>query len=184
MINQETPAQGTLCAGALKRMVASLIVWWIAAAGLVLGACGAVLGLTSSRRNRILEERLARIEVTARSAREREAQRPRLRAFVEQEVLVKWYLTIQNEGQGSAHNFTVSINGSSLEQSSMIDARQLDLTRLSVVEGRGTMRIPLQTAARPDQLQVELSWSDSAGELGLYLGELGSGRAAEAIEQP
>lgn len=158
-------------------------LWLIAVAALVLGACGALLALTGRRRYRAIEERLGEIESAARRAREREAQRARLRAFVEQEIIVKWYLTVQNEGQGVARDCTVSINGSSLEQSSMVDARQLDLAALAVVRGQGTVRIPLKTATRPNRLQVELSWSDPSGELGLYEADLtSSGHPPDAIE--
>lgn len=161
-----------------------MTIWLIALAGLALGACGAVLGLSSRRRYRTIEERLAQIEIAAKRAREREAQRAKLRAFIEQELTVKWYLTVQNDGQGAAHDCTVSINGSSLERSSMVDGQQLDLAALSVVHGRGAVRIPLKTAIRPNRLQVELSWSDSSGELGLYEADLtGSGQAPDATDQ-
>jgi hypothetical protein len=172
-----------MAAAALGGIGATLTIWLIAVAGLVLGACGAVLGLSSRRRYRTIEERLAQIEIAAKRAREREAQRAKLRAFVEQELTVKWYLTVQNEGQGVARDCTVSINGSSLEQSSMVDARQLDLAALSVVDGHGAVRIPLKTPTRPNRLQVELSWSDPSGELGLYEADLtGSGHPPDAIE--
>jgi hypothetical protein len=169
---------------AFSHEVAAVSVWWIALAGALLGACGAALGLGSRRRARALEERLARLEVAVRTGREREAQRPRIRASLEQAVDVRWYLTIENEGQGSARDFTISIDGSSLEQSSMVDAGQLDLTQLSRIDGRGALRIPLKAARRPERLQVELSWSDGAGELGLYAAELaGSSHEADASEQ-
>jgi hypothetical protein len=170
-------------AAALGGIGATLTIWLIALAGLVLGACGALLGLTCRRRYRSIEQRLAEIESAARRAREREAQRARLRAFVEQEITVNWYLTVRNEGQGIARDCTVSINGSSLEQSSMVDARQLDLAALGVVPGHGTVRIPLNTGTRPNRLQVELSWSDPSGELGLYEADLtSSGRPPDAVE--
>ena len=161
-----------------------MTVWWIALAGLALGACGAVLGLISRARNRAIEERVARIEVASKGAREREARRARLHAFLEQEVDVKWYLTIRNQGQGSARDFTVSIDGFSLEQSPLVDPAQLDRAGLAAVGGRGTVRIPLKCATRPDHLQVELTWSDAGGELGLFEAELaGAVRQPEAIEQ-
>jgi hypothetical protein len=153
-------------------MVAALIIWWIAIGGLALGVCGAVLWLKILRRAQATEERLTRIEVAAKIAREREAQRPKLRAFMEQEVKVRWYLTIQNVGEGSASDCTVSINGSSLEQSLVVEDGSLNLAALSVVGGHDLVRIPLKTAARPSRLRVELSWSDASGELGLYKAEL------------
>jgi hypothetical protein len=65
----------------------------------------------------------------------------------------------------------------------MVDARQLDLAALAVVRGQGTVRIPLKTATRPNRLQVELSWSDPSGELGLYEADLtSSGHPPDAIE--
>ncbi len=168
---------------ALNGVVAALNPWWIAAAGFVLAAWGSLLALGSRRHSLALEDRLGRIEAAARTARERETQRPRLRAVLEQEVEVKWYLTIQNEGHGAASDFTVSIEGSSLEQCPLVDAGQLDPARLSLVDGHGTLRIPLKTVCRPERLQVELSWSDPSGELGLYEAELtGSAPAQDTIE--
>jgi hypothetical protein len=159
------------------------MLWWIVAATLVLGGCGVLFGLTAQLRHCALRERLVQMESAARSAREREAQRPKLRAVIEQEVAVRWHLTIQNAGQGCARQLMVSINGASLERCAMIDAGQIDPTKLAMVGGGGTIRIPLEMTRRPDKLQVELSCSDSAGELSFYEAELGaSGRTPDASE--
>lgn len=163
-------------------MVGLLIAWWIAGGALTLSACAVVLALIDRHRSRTLGERLARYEHAAE--RERKRHRPNLQAFLEQEVDVKWYLAIRNDGLGSARELTVSVDGSSLEQSPMIDARQLDAAKLSLVAGHGLVRIPLKTPTRPHSLQVELSWSDASGEVTLVEAELTGGeRAPDQGEQ-
>ena len=157
---------------ALDGAAASLILTGLALAGLVLGACGAVLGVSGRRRARAAMKRLADLEEARRSARERAAQRARLSAFLEPEIEVRWYLTIRNEGHGAAQEFAVSLDGRPLEQSPLIDPAQVDPSGLGVVPAHGTLRIPLRTTLRPDRLQLELSWSDASQELGLYQAEL------------
>ncbi len=157
---------------ALDGAVADLALWWIAAAGLVLGGIGSVLGLTLRRRNRALETQLLRIEDAARSAREREAKRARLYAVIEQEVAIKWYLTIRNDGHAAAQDFTVSIDGAALVRCPLIDPQDLDPARIGTVGAHATVRIPLQTATAPPKLQLELTWSDASGDLGFYEAEL------------
>ncbi len=157
---------------ALDGTAASLILWGLALAGLALGACGAALGLAGRRRAEVAAERLAQIEEGNRRARERDAQRARLSVFLEPEVAVRWYLTIRNDGPGPARDLTISIDGMALEQSPLVDVAQVGATKLGVVGAHGTLRIPLRTASRPDELQLELSWTDPSGEFGLYQTEL------------
>lgn len=147
-------------------------VWWIAIAALVLGGIGAALGLSGRRRHRTLGEQLLRIEEASRNAREREGRRARLRASIEQEVTVGWYLTIRNEGHAAAQDFTVSIDGSALDRCPLIDPQALDLARTGTVGAHAAMRIPLKPGAAPDKLQLELTWSDASGEMGFYEAEL------------
>jgi hypothetical protein len=166
---------GLLCGmdmAAIDGAVADLALWWVAAGGLVLGAIGSVLGLTGRRRNRALKEQLTRSEEAARAARERAAKQARLHAFIEQEVTVRWYLTIRNEGHSAARDFTVSIDGSALERCPLIDPQDLDLAKFGAVGAHATLRIPLKTATAPGKLQIELTWSDASGELGFYEAEL------------
>jgi hypothetical protein len=157
---------------AIDAAVADLALWWIAAAGLVLGGIGSALGLTGRRRNRALEAQLLRLEEAGRAARERATKRARLHAFLEQEVTVRWYLTIRNEGHAAAQDFTVSIDGSALDRCPLIDPQELELARIGTVGPHATVRIPLKTATAPTSLQLELTWSDASGELGFYEAEL------------
>jgi hypothetical protein len=149
-----------------------LVLWWVAAAGLSLGGIGCAHGLTLRRRNRALEEQLLRVEEAGRRAREREARRARLHAVIEQEVTVRWYLTIRNEGHTAARDFTVSIDGAALDRCPLIDPQDLELARLGTVGAHARVRIPLQTATAPDKLQLELTWSDASDEVGFYEAEL------------
>ena len=150
---------------------AGLAVWWVAVAGLVLGGFGAALGLSGRHRNQTLEQ-LRRLEEAARSAREREAKRARLHAFIEQEVTVRCYLTIRNDGQAAAEHFTVSIDGAALDRCPLIAPEDLELAAIGTVGPHATVRIPLQTTTAPDRLQLELTWSDASGDLGFYEAEL------------
>jgi len=146
---------------AIDAAVADLALWWTAAAGLVLGGIGSALGLTGRRRNRALAEQLLRA-----------TKRARLHAFLEQEVTVRWYLTIRNEGHAAAEDFTVSIDGSALDRCPLIDPQELELARIGTVGAHATVRIPLKTVTAPSRLQLELTWSDASGELGFYEAEL------------
>jgi hypothetical protein len=156
----------------IDAVVADLALWWIAAAGVVLGGIGSALGLTGRRHSRALERQLRRFEEAAQAARERVAKQARLHAFIEQEVTVRWYLTICNEGHAAARDFTVSIDGSALERCPLIDPQELDLARIGTVGAHATVRIPLKTASAPTSLQLELTWSDASGEIGFYEAEL------------
>ncbi len=102
--------------------LADLALWWVALAGLVLGGIGCALGLGARRRHLAVKDQLLKIEEAARSAREREARRARLYAVIEQEVTVRSYLTIRNEGHGAARDFTVSIDGAALDRCPLVDA--------------------------------------------------------------
>jgi hypothetical protein len=151
---------------------AGLAVWWVALAGLVLGGIGAALSLSGRRHNLALKDQLQRLEDAARTAREREARRARLHAVIEQEVTVRWYLTIRNDGHAAAHNFTVSIDGAALDRCPLIAPEDLELARIGTVDPHATVRIPLQTPTAPDHLQLELTWSDASGDLGFYEADL------------
>jgi hypothetical protein len=148
------------------------MLWGLALAGLLLGACGAALGLIIRRRQQAIADRLADLDEASRSAREREARRARLSVALEPEVEVRWYLTIRNDGPGPARDFTISIDGMPIEQSPLVDPAQLAAARHGVVGAHGTLRIPLRIATRPNELQIELTWSDASGEFGLYQTEL------------
>ena len=153
--------------------LANLALWWVALAGLVLGGIGCALGLGARRRHLAVKDRLIKIEEAARSAREREARRARLSAVIEQEVTVRSYLTIRNEGHGAARDFTVSIDGAALDRCPLVDPQGLDLAALGTVGAHASVRIPLKTTANaPHRLQLELTWSDASGELGFYEAEL------------
>ncbi len=152
--------------------IAGLALWALAAGGLVLGGIGWALGLAGRRRSRALEEQLLRVEEAARGAREREAKRARLHAFLEQEVTIRWYLTVRNDGHAAARDFTVSIDGAALDRCPLIDPQDLDPARIDTVGAHATMRIPLKTTAAPNPLQLELTWSDASGDLGFYEAEL------------
>jgi hypothetical protein len=157
---------------ALDGVPASLMFWGLVLAALLLGACGAALAPSSRRRQQALSARLDGIAEADRRMREREARRARLSVALEPEIEVRWYLTIRNDGPGPARDLTISIDGTALEQSPMIDPTQLASAELGVVGAHRTLRIPLRTAGRPDELQLEVSWSDTSGEFGLYQTEL------------
>ncbi len=149
-----------------------LAVWWVAIAGLVLGAIGAGFGVSGRRRSRAFKDELQRLEDASRSAREREAKRARLHAVIEQEVTVRSYLTIRNDGHAAARDFTVSIDGAALDRCPLIDRQSLDPEEIGTVAPHATLRIPLQTPTAPARLQLELTWSDASGDLGFYEAEL------------
>jgi hypothetical protein len=151
---------------------AGLAVWWVALGGLVLGGLGTALGLSGRRRERALKEQLLRIEEAGRSARERDAKRARLHATIEQEVTVRWYLTIRNDGHAAAQDFTISIDGAALDRCPLIAASDLERAKIGTVGPHATVRIPLQTTTAPDKLQLELTWSDASGDLGFYEADL------------
>ncbi len=157
---------------AIDGAVAGLALWWMAAAGLVLGGIGGALGLTLRRRNRALEEQLLRIEDASRNAREREGKQARLHAVIEQEVAVKWYLTIRNDGHAAAQHFTVSIDGAALDRCPLIAPEDLERAKIDTVGAHATVRIPLQATTAPPGLQLELTWSDASGDLGFYEADL------------
>jgi hypothetical protein len=148
------------------------MIWGVALAGPILGACGALLALAARWRQQTVADRVTQLEEASRRALTREAQRARLRAFLEPEVEVRWYLTIRNDGPGPARDCTISIDGTALEHSPMIDPAQLASAKLAVIGAHGTLRIPLRTATRPEEMQLELTWSDASGEFGLYQAEL------------
>ncbi len=157
---------------AIEGAAANLALWGLAAAGLVLGALGAGLGLRRRDRCRSLEEQLARLEEAARAAREREAKRARLSAAIVQEVTVRSYLSIRNYGHGAARDITVSIDGAALDRCPLIDPDDLERARAGAVGAHATLKIPLRPGAEPAKLQLELTWSDGSGELGFYEAEL------------
>jgi hypothetical protein len=146
------------------------MLWWITIIAVAIGAFGTALGLSNRRRSRDLEERLDHIEEANRRARQREGQRARLRAFIEQRFEVRWYLTIENQGPGAAQDVTISIDGTSLERSPVVASQALNLAGLGSLGAQGTVRIPLQ--ASPEKLQLDLSWSDATGDLSFYEAEL------------
>ena len=149
-----------------------MVAWWVVVIALVLGGLGTALGLSARRRHGALEDQLLRLEEANRSARERDARRARLAAVIEQEVTVRWYLTIRNDGHAAAQDFTVSIDGAALDRSPLIAASDLELATIGTVGPHATVRIPLQTTTAPDRLQLELTWSDASGDLGFYEADL------------
>jgi hypothetical protein len=149
-----------------------LALWWLAAAGLVVGGIGVALGLRARRRSQDLEAQLKQAEDAIRALRERDTRRARLSAHLEQEVSVRTYLTIRNEGHAAATDFTVSIDGAALDRCPLIDPEDLDPARIGTVPAHASLRIPLKPAAAPTMLQLELTWSDASGELGFYEAEL------------
>jgi hypothetical protein len=152
----------------------SAISVFIAVAGLLLGVLGSALGLIGRRRHQALEQRLLKIEEARKSELARRAKRARLRAAIEEQVeaKVRWFVTIQNHGHGDAEALTVSINGSPLDHCDLIDPKELNPAGIDAVAAHGGLRIPLQVADRPQELQVELTWSDASGELGFYQAKL------------
>ncbi len=152
---------------------AILALWWVAAAGLVLGGIGTALGVRARRRGRGLEAQLGRAEDAIQGLRERDTRRARLYATIEQEVTVRAWLTIRNEGHATARDFTISINGAALDRCPLIDAQALDPEQLAAVAAHGTLRIPLTPGpCGPNSLQLELTWTDASGELGFYEADL------------
>jgi len=152
---------------------ALVALWWLAAAGLVLGGLGTTFGLRAGRRGRHLEAQLVRAEDAIRALRERDTRRARLSASIEQEVTVRTWLTIRNEGHAAATDFTVSIDGAALDRCPLIDAQALDLEQLATVAAHGTLRLPLKPAGSgPTRLQLELTWTDASGDLGFYEADL------------
>lgn len=150
----------------------SMVVWLFSGAGFILGGLGSVLGAMSWRRNRALKMRIAQLEEEGKAAREREAHRAKLRAFITQELDVKSYLVIQNDGHGDAHNLTVSVNGSALDEWPMIGLEAAELAKTGAVKAQAGVRIPINSSTAPDKLQLDLTWSDASGELGFYKVEL------------
>jgi hypothetical protein len=152
--------------------VTVVLLWGIALAGVLLGAGGAAVALASWRRDRAVADRLAGIEEASRQAREREARRVRMSIALEPEVEVRWYLIIRNDGAGPARECTMSLDGTALEESPIVDLARLGPGRLGTVGAHGTLRVPLRATSHPDALQLELRWLDAAGEPGLYQAEL------------
>jgi hypothetical protein len=149
-----------------------MLVWLVSGAGLILGGLGSALGAMSWRRNRTLRRRIVELEDEAKAARQREAQRAKLRAFIAQELDIKSYLVIQNDGHGNAQNLTVSINGSSLDQCPMIALQKSDLAKMNGIKAQGGLRIPINSSNASDKLELDLTWSDASGELSFYKIEL------------
>ena len=150
----------------------TMLVWLISGAGLILGGVGAVLGAMSWRRNRTLKIRIAELEQEGKSEREREAQRAKLRAFIDQHIDIKSYLVIQNDGQGDARNLTISINGSTLDKCPLVGHEGSGLAEIEGVKAQAGLRIPINSSTTPDKLQLDLSWSDASGALGFHKVEL------------
>ncbi len=142
----------------------------VAVAGLLLGVLGSALGLIGRRHHRALAQRLIEIEEARKNERVREAKRARLHAAIEEqvEVKVRWFVTIQNHGHGDAKHLTVSINGSPLDHCELVNSEELNLARIEAVAAHGGLRIPLRATQRPQDLQVELTWSDASADLGFY----------------
>ncbi len=151
---------------------AVFVLWLVAAGGLALAGAATVVGLGARRRGQDLEAQLARAEDALRSLRERDARRARLFATIEQEVTVRTWLTIRNEGHAAAQDFTVSINGATLDRCPLIDPETLDPARIGTVAAHSTLRIPLKPLPAPARLQLELTWSDASGDLGFYEADL------------
>jgi hypothetical protein len=144
----------------------------IAVAGLLLGVLGSALGLIGRWRHQALEQRLIEIEEARKRELARQAKRASLRAAIEERVQARWFVTIQNHGHGDAEDLTVSINGSPLDHCELIDPKELNPARIDTVAAHGGLRIPLRVAHRPQELEVELTWSDASGELGFYQAKL------------
>jgi len=170
--------------GGIVDVGADLMLWLFAVAGAGLGLLGCVFGAASRYRHRALARRIAEIEEARRSERARLTRQARLHAFIEQEVEVRWFLTIHNQGPAKADNLTASINGTPLDNCPLIDPKQCDLAALGAVGAHRGVRIPLSTSDRPAELQVELTWSDQSGELGFYQTTLPDHRSADAGSEP
>lgn len=159
-------------------------VVWLAIAAALFGVLGCVFGATSRWRYRVLQQRIVEIEEARKAERARRARQARLHAFVEQQVEVKWYLTIQNRGPAEARNLTASINGSPLDNCPLIDPEACDLAGLGAVGAHRGVRIPLHTAERPAELELELTWSDDSGQLRFYRTSLPDERSPETTAEP
>lgn len=160
------------------------VVWLLAIAAALLGVLGCVFGAASRWRYRALQQRVSAIEEARRSERARRAKQARLHAFVEQQVEVTYFLTIQNHGPAQARNLTASINGAPLHNCPLIDPKACDLAGLGAVMPHHGLRIPLHTADRPPELELELTWSDESGQLGFYQASLPDDRCLDATSRP
>jgi hypothetical protein len=145
-----------------------VLIGFALAAGIILGGLGAILGAMGWRRHRRLGERLEQIEEQRKAERTREAQRAKLRARIEQQVDVKSYLIIENDGPGDAANLTVSINGSPISNCPAVSLDPSDLSRIHGVKAQDRLRIPIKPSPELQTLHLDLTWSDASGELGFY----------------
>lgn len=161
-----------------------VLVWLLAIAGAGFGILGCVFGATSRYRYRTLRARLVEIEEARKSERARRAKQARLHAFLEQQVEVTWFLTIQNRGPADAKNLTASINGAPLDNCPLVDPDACDLAGLGAVGAHRGVRIPLHTTVRPPELQLELTWTDASDQLGFYQTTLADDRAPDTSPEP
>ena len=142
------------------------ILWAVALSGVVLGVLGCSFGLWTWRRQQSLQRRLVRLQELAASERERQTKRAKLHAALEQHVEITWTLVIQNEGPATASGITLSINGVPLDQSPLIDPRICGEADTESLAGNQQLRLPLVVRERPEDLVVEVTWSDASGDLG------------------
>lgn len=138
----------------------------VAVAGLVLGLLGCSLALWSWRRQRALQSRLGRLEEAAIREQGRRTRRARLQADLEQQVEISRVLVIRNAGPAAASGITVSLGGVPLDHSSLIDHKKLDGTGAETLPAGRQLRLPLVARELPEEVEVEVTWSDATGDLG------------------
>jgi hypothetical protein len=142
------------------------VLWLIALAGLALAVIGCALAVGGWRRERSLQRRLTRMQEFAARERERRAKRARLHVAIEQRIEISWNLTIRNDGPSTANGVTISINGVPLDSSPLVDLEKLKQAGTEAIAGNGQLRLPLLGRERPKDLLVEMTWSDSSGDMG------------------
>jgi hypothetical protein len=142
------------------------ILWAVALTGVVLGVLGCSFGLWTWQRQQSLQRRLVRLQELAASEQERQTKRAKLHAALEQHVEISWTLVIQNEGPATASGITLSLNGVPLDQSPLIDPRTCGEADTESLAGNRQLRLPLVVRERPEDLVVEVTWSDASGDLG------------------
>ena len=140
------------------------ILWAVALTGIILGVLGCAVALFSWRRQRSL--RLDRLQGAAARERERETKRARLLTSLEQQIDISWTLVIRNDRSATASGITVSVNGDPLDRSPLIDQEKLEKIDTETLPGSRQLRLPLVSRDLPDDLVVEVTWSDGSGELG------------------
>jgi hypothetical protein len=142
------------------------ILWAVALTGIILGVLGCAVALFSWRRQRSLQGRLDRLQEAAARERERETKRARLHASLGQQIDISWTLVIRNDRPATASGITVSVNGDPLDRSPLIDQEKLEKIDTETLPGSRQLRLPLVSRDLPDDLVVEVTWSDGSGELG------------------